>query len=335
MTILITGATGFVISNLTRHLAELGQDVVAADLNPPDDALRDFLSGLPGQVSFRQVDVADAEAVHGLVRELRPARAVHGAAITAIPPEVERARFVRTAEVNVMGTLHVLDALREVGSGRIVVVSSGSVYGPRPDSAPVSEDDPGNPRALYPITKWAAESLARRFAEVNDLDLGVVRLASPFGPFERDTGSRPLLSAIRTWALAGLRGEPIRVSGPPDAPRDVVYAADVASGIAAVLLADRLPHRVYNVGWGRAATSDEILAGLAKLIPNLTVERLPREASPWSGGPNGTRGPLRNDRLRQDLGWAPRFDLDSGLAAYVDWLARHSDDEAHADRSYP
>ena len=85
MSILITGATGFVISNLTRHLAELGHDVVAADLNPPDDALRDFLRGLPGQVSFRQLDVADAEAVRGLVRELRPARAVHGAAITAIP----------------------------------------------------------------------------------------------------------------------------------------------------------------------------------------------------------------------------------------------------------
>src|SRR5919198_575953 len=223
MTILITGATGFVISNLTRHLAELGQDVVAADLNPPDDALRDFLSGLPGQVSFRQVDVADPEAVHGLVRELRPARAVHGAAITAIPPEVERARF---------------------------------------------------------------------FGEVNDLDLGVARLASPFGRFERDPGSRPLLSAIRTWALAGLRGQPIRLSGPPEAPRDVVYAADVASGIAAVLLADRLPHRVYNVGWGRAATADEILAGLAKLIPGFAVERQPQEASPWSGGPNGTRGPL-------------------------------------------
>src|SRR6266581_8837318 len=134
MSILITGATGFVISNVSRHLAALGHDVVAADLNPPDDdALRDFLSGLPGRVEFRQLDVADAEAVRGLARQLRPARAVHGAAITAIPPEVERARFVRTAEVNVLGTLYVLDALREVGTGRIVVVSSGSIYGPRSD----------------------------------------------------------------------------------------------------------------------------------------------------------------------------------------------------------
>jgi nucleoside-diphosphate-sugar epimerase len=90
MTILITGATGFVMSGLVRHLAEHGHAGVAADLPPPDAALRSHLSGLAGGVTFRQVDVTDAKAVRALVADVRAERIVHGAAITAIPAEAER-----------------------------------------------------------------------------------------------------------------------------------------------------------------------------------------------------------------------------------------------------
>lgn len=324
MSILITGATGFVISNLTRHLAERGLAVVAADLKPPDEPLRAYLSGLPGSVTFRQLDVADRQAVRDLVREVRPERTVHGAAITSVPEETEKQRFLETVQVNVLGTLNVLEALREAGgAGRIVVVSSGSIYGPRPDLRPIVEDDPGNPQALYPLSKWAAESFARRYAEIHGLDLGVTRLCSPFGPFERDTGSRPLLSSIQQWTTAALRGEPIRLLGPADLPRDVGYVLDVASGIAAVLLAERLPRVVYNVGWGRSATAEETLATLRRVLPDLKVEHDPGEQSPWVSTSNAVRGPLSIDRLRQDLGWSPRYNLASGLAAYVEWLRAH------------
>jgi UDP-glucose 4-epimerase len=170
------------------------------------------------------------------------------------------------------------------------------------------------------MTKWAAESLARRYGEVHGLDLGITRLASPFGPFERDTGSRPLLSAIQQWASAGLRGETITLRGPASLPRDVAHVADIASGIAAVLLAEGLPHVHYNVGWGRSATAEETLAALARVIPGLRVQREPEQPSPWLSTSNAMRGPLSIDRLKTDLGWSPRYDLDSGLAAYVDWL---------------
>src|SRR5262249_28363807 len=181
--------TGFVMANVVRHLAERSHDVIAADLNPPDASLTQFYDGLPGSVRFRQLDVTDHSAVLALVRETRPARAVHGAAITAIPPDVERARFIQTAGVNVAGTLHVLAGLADPGSARIVAISSGSVYGRRANLLPISEDDAKDPQALYPMTKWAGDMLARRFAQVHGLDLAVARLASPFGPFERDTGS--------------------------------------------------------------------------------------------------------------------------------------------------
>ena len=317
MAILITGATGFVMSGLARHLAAGGHAVVASDLHVPDAALRAHLGGLAGAVTFRQVDVTDAKAVHLLVGEVRPDRIVHGAAITAIPPDAERGRFTETTRVNVLGTLHVLDAVREFGAPRTVVVSSGSIYGVRADPTPVTEDDAAQPQGVYPITKWAAEALARRHAAVNALDLAVVRLASPFGPFERDTGSRPLLSAIHAWTRAALSGETLLVGGPPTALRDPIYVDDVAAGIAAVLLAERLPHDVYNVGWGRGVTTEATLAALARLIPGMKVALAPDAPSRW---PSLVRGPLSVDRLRDDLGWAPAYDLDSGLAAYAAWL---------------
>jgi len=320
MKILVTGATGFVMSALARHLAERGHHVVAADLKPPADALRQYLSGLLGPVDFREVDVASGSATTALVDAARADLVVHGAAITAIPPEVERARFVETADVNVLGTLRVLDAIRRAGARRTVVVSSGSVYGVRADFAPVTEDDAERPWGVYPMTKWAAEALARRYAEVNGLDVAVVRLASPFGPFERDTGSRPLLSAIHDWSVAALRGEPVRVGGPPTALRDPAHVEDVASGIAAVLLAERLPHDVYNVGWGKGATTADTLVALARLVPGVKIERVPDEPSRW---PSLARGPLSSDRLRRDLGWTPAYDLDSGMAAYLAWLRHH------------
>jgi nucleoside-diphosphate-sugar epimerase len=318
--ILVTGATGFVMSGVARHLASLGHSVVAADLMQPDDAMRRYLSNLPGSVEIRQVDTTDLDSLLSLVREVKPTRAVAGAAITAIPPQVEANRFLDTVRVNVLGTLQTLEALRQVGCGRIVEVSSGSVYGGRPNAEPIGEESDKGPRALYPLTKWSGEILARRFGEVFELDLGIVRLCSPFGPFERDTGSRPLLSPISQWCRRAVRGEPIEVDGGPEMLRDVAYVEDVASGISAVLLTERLPHVAYNVGWGRSASSGEVLETLSRVVPGLRYSFQPERPSPWVSVSNAPRGPLSNRRLVEDLGWQPRYDLESGLAAYVEWL---------------
>lgn len=318
MTILVTGATGFVMANLVRHLAERGHDVVAADVVAPDEPMTRFFSGLRGSVTFERLDVTDRGAVRSLVTRLRPERAVLGAALTSIPPETERERFLVTVDVNVVGTLSVLDALRAAGTGRVVAVSSGSVYGSRADvTTPIGEDDAKLAQGLYGLSKWAADAFARRFAEIHGLDLAVTRLCSPFGPFERDTGSRPLLSAIQHWATAAVRGDLVRVPGAPGTTRDAGYVADVASGIAAVLLAPRLLHDAYNVGWGRNTTTEETIAALARLVPGAKIEWQRDEPWPWS---STIRGPLSIDRLREDLGWSPRYDLESGLRAYVDWL---------------
>jgi nucleoside-diphosphate-sugar epimerase len=315
MRILVTGATGFVMASLVRHLADLGHPVVGADRVPPDTALHRFLAGRA--VEFRQLDVLDPRAVGDLMRALRPGRVVHGAAITAIPADTERARFTETVAVNVLGTLHVLEAALESGAERIVAVSSGSVYGSCAGMTSVSEDAPGQPEGVYPTSKWAADQLARRFGTVHGLDVAVARLASPFGPLERDTGSRPLLSPLAYWTNAAVRGEPIRVAAAHEAARDIAYVGDIASAVGAVLLAPRLSHAVYNIGWGHATTTDEVLAALSAVVPGAKIEHLLEE--PSARVPRRL-APLATARLREDLGWSPAWDLDRALRDYVAWL---------------
>src|SRR5262249_44582104 len=154
-------------------------------------------------------------------------------------------------------------------------------------------DDAKDPQALYPMTKWAGDMLARRFAQVHGLDLAVARLASPFGPFERDTGSRPLLSPMASWAAGAIKGERLVVAGDARYARDAVYVADVASGVAAILRAERLSHDAYNVGWGHGTTAEEALAALARIVRGIEVEWRPDQPSPWLGPGNVARGPLR------------------------------------------
>src|SRR5262249_60226815 len=122
-------------------------------------------------------------------------------------------------------------------------------------------------------------------------------------------------SALEGERVVALRDKAFR--------RDIVYIAAIAGGIARMLLADRLAHDTYNVGWGHDTSAEETIAALTRIVPDAEVEWAPDRPSPWIGPGNVPRGPLRCDRLRQDVGWQPRYDLDSGLAAYIDWLRRH------------
>jgi nucleoside-diphosphate-sugar epimerase len=319
MSILVLGATGFVAANIVRHLAANGEHVVMADIHPPDALLDTFLGDARASTEFLRLDVRNDRAAREAIGRVKPERAVLAAAITPTPADVERARFRDAVEINIAGTVRALEALRYAGVGRVVLTSSGSVYGKRQDLTPLAEDDaPGPLLAVYPMSKAFSEMLALRFAEINGMDLVVARLCSPFGPMERDTGSRPLLSLVSHMTRAAMRGETLKLPPPRDLPHDVAHVADVASAVAALLHADRLDHKVYNVGWSRGYTAGQIVETLDHIVGGVRTEWLDTDPDASPGAQ--ARGPLICARLEADTGWRPHYDLETGIRAFVDWL---------------
>jgi nucleoside-diphosphate-sugar epimerase len=308
--IAVTGGSGFVGANIVRELAGAGLPVLSLDLETPLPDLRAVLASLPGSVEHVQADVTDAASL--------PARrlgaVVHAAAVTAVPLD-ERIRFQRLAAVNVLGTANVVEWASLNGAKRFVQISSSSVYGATPQTQPVTEDRAPAPVSAYAVTKLAGESLVLRFGDLTGLDVRVVRLTSPFGPFERPTRSSIGQSAIFEWVLAASSGKEVEM-GDPSSSRDWIYSKDAARAISAILGAQAVSERIYNVSSGVATTNAEAWTILHEIFPSARAQ-WGSVGSNANFAPGFVRGPLDMTRFVQAFGFRPSADLASGIRDYL------------------
>jgi UDP-glucose 4-epimerase len=322
MRVLITGGTGFVGINLATRLAALGDQVVATYHSPPDDATRTYAHP---RVAFRPLDVTDRPGVRQLVREVRPDAIVHAAVQTALDRKTECDAAESVVEVNVGGTTTVLMAAAAAGVKRAIYVSSSGVLPPGSiDDPPITEDAQPAPAGLYGITKYASELLWRRLAVLHGLTAIAVRIAQPFGPMERQTGSRRITSPIHEWMIAARAGEPLKMPA-WRAGKDWTYVVDTADGVAALLRAPHPQHAIYHLGAGRIWMAEEVVATLREFFPSLATTKMsdPAAANP-NIAPGGLRAALAISRMKDDVGFFPRYSLTEGLRAYRTWLDAES-----------
>ncbi|MDR7489305.1 MAG: NAD(P)-dependent oxidoreductase [Armatimonadota bacterium] len=322
MRVLVTGGTGAVGVNIVRRLAAEGYEVLClARRADEEDRLRDrFLQPVAARVRLVAGDVGDIEGLRTLFGATRPTHVVHAAAITPTP-EMEAAITRAIVEVNLMGTVNVLDAAREVGAARVVFISSAAVYGETDERQPITEDFPLAAQSLYAVAKEASEKLCVLYQSLHRLETISLRVGWVYGPLERPMkGSRASMSLVYQVVRLALAGEEIRLVH-LDHVRDWIHADDLAGAVLTLLTQDRLSRSVYNLSGGVGISHRELLETLARVLPLRYAQVAnPAEANVPPQVTRKRRGPASIERLLAETSYRPRFTLEAGLRAYVDWV---------------
>jgi UDP-glucose 4-epimerase len=318
VTTLVTGGTGFVGGNLVKALAARGHRVVALDLAPPEALVAAHLAPWRDRVVFAQADVLTPEELE----RAAPAdvtQIVHAAVSTGFERDVEAATGRTIVEINVLGTTNVLELARNRPVERFLYVSSASVYGAaRGGTEPLTEASALEPRTLYELTKHASELIVRRYADLHGLNTISARLSGPYGPLERVTVHRTVQSFVKEWTAHIVRGEPVEVRNRSERHK-LIHVSDVADALVALLQAPRLSHDVYNVCGLRTHTLGDVAETLLRLRPGIRVVDVGGD-----GLEDSTLFRVDPTRIQRELGFKPRFDLESGLADYLAWRERHA-----------
>ena len=318
MATLVTGGAGFVGASIVKELAKAEHDVVCHDLSGPDPLLTDFIGEYSPKVSFAQGDILDRDAVERLGDEHQIDKIVHAAVFTVNRVELETQRSRDVVSINIEGTANLLELARTQHVGRFIYVSSGAAYGAAsPPDQTLNEEVAAVPLNLYGISKLASELLTRRYGQLHQFSTASVRLSTPYGPMERVTGHRDVMSPFYHWTGQVVRGETIHPES-LEQGRDYTYVVDIADGIRAVLDAPALPHDLYNVTAGIWVTFQDILDELTAISPSIRIEETVNGQSQIQNAGPG-RGPLSGHRLCQDLNWTPSYDLNAGLVEYLKW----------------
>jgi len=322
-TILVTGAAGFVGLAVTEALLARGDTVVAFDRAPlPHDAAARF-AALPGRIVPVHGDIRSGSDLAAAFAAAPVARVLHAAVITA-GAEREKRDAETVVAVNVGGAIAVLNAAVANRVTRFVYPSSVAVYGQQPEGSPPFSEEGTWPRPvmLYGITKLAAEQALARLARAHGLSFAAARLASVFGPWERDTGLRDTLSPHLSAVACALAGREAVLNRPSRG--DHVYVRDVASGLVGLIDAPALRHDLFNLGSGVATSAADFCTALAAVRPGFRW-RLAREGEAASVVTHVPfdRPAMDISRLAAATGYAPRFDLAAAAADALAFFSAH------------
>lgn len=312
MATIVTGGAGFIGSTLVDRLLADGREVIAIDNFDPYYSVERKRSHLVQALKsprFRLVDldIRDAEGVQRLVRDVRPEAIAHLAARAGVRPSI--ADPASYADVNIIGTIHWLEAARNLNTfPRFVYASSSSVYGDRLDG-PFRESDPvDRPVSPYAASKKACELMAATYHHLYGLSITGLRLFTAFGP-----RNRPDLAIARFASLIA-SGQPVPMFGDGSSQRDYTFVGDIVDGIVRALeRADGL--HLYNLGHEAPVTLLGLIEALGKALKQQPkIEILPLQP--------GDVGQTHADitLARRELGYNPQTSLSDGLDQFVAWL---------------
>lgn len=296
MRFLITGAAGFLGSALANSLIIAGHSVRAVD---------DLSTGSPDklskEVSFTRGDVNDRPKLWTLLQDIDCV--YHLAARVVVPESVLYPREYN--HVNVGGTVTLMEAIRDVGVKRVVLTSSGAIYGNQP-AQPVKEDCTPNPKSPYAVSKLSAEYYTHTIGSLWNIETVCLRIFNTYGPNQQLPPTHP--PVIPYFLKQAHENATIVIHGDGNQTRDYIYIDDVVTGMIAAATATSVNRSTINIGSGRETSVSEI----ARLVVSLTGNRpeIVRNVRN-EGGPNRLCADI--SLAREKLNFSPRTPLEIGL----------------------
>jgi UDP-glucose 4-epimerase len=301
MRALVTGGAGFIGANVVRRLLELGHEPIVLD-----NLSSGFRENLFPGVCFVEGDVRDNAAVQQAMAGCE--MVFHLAASVGNIRSIEHP--IADSEVNVLGTLNVLEAARAHGIRRVVFSSSAGIFGEL-KMLPIAEDHPQDPDSPYGVSKLAAEKQCLVYNKLYGMKNVCLRYFNVYGPRQRYDAYG---NVIPIFANRILKGEPLTIYGDGEQTRDFVNVADVAAAnVQAALSAEG--HGVFNIGSGARIT----INALARMIQDAAGQEVGVQYAPPRKG--DVRDSLADIRAAQKaFGFAPRVGMATGLSEYMAWI---------------
>ena len=309
-TFLVTGAAGFVGSRLSKKLLDRGDRVVGIDnLNdyyPIVHKRRHLADLLPHpQFKFIEADIRDADAMRQIVAEHAPVAVAHLAAMAAVRYSVEHPLIYGT--VNIQGTMNLLDAARLANKPRMVLASTGSLYGSNTPVPFVETAAADRPLAPYPASKRAMELMAHSYQHLWKLPITVLRFFNVYGP-----QGRPDMMPWQ-WTRMIMAGETLTLYNNGNLKRDWTYIDDIVAGFVAAL--DRsFDYEIMNLGCSAPVDNITFVRTLEKLLGKQA--KIVDAPTPPSE-PMITYADI--SKARKLLGYDPKVNVEQGLARFIEW----------------
>ena len=317
MKVLITGGMGVIGAEASRRFVREGHRPIIFARHRDEWLIRDILE----EVDIELGDVLDMPRLLDVIKRHRVTHIVHAAAFVGA---VSAANPALSVQVNVMGMVNVLEAARAFDVARVVYTSAKGVYGPvlgeygAPIYKPVPEDLAKNPKRIYDSAKLMAEQIGLYYQAHMGVDVVVLRFATTYGPGKTARhGKMGVTSQIVENPFNGL---PFRLAQGGDEKDDFIYNKDSAHGIYLACTAENPNSRVYNIGTGVGVTLNDIARVIRKHLPRADIEIGP--GLNFLGMPYPASSVYDISRARAELGYAPQYDLERGIADYLESLER-------------
>lgn len=316
MRVLITGGMGVIGAEASRKFVREGHRPVIYARHRDETLIRDIID----KVDIELGSILDRARLTEVIKAHGVTHIVHAAAYIGALSAKHPAESV---EINVMGTVNVLEAARAANVARVVYTSAKGVYGPlrgdygAPTYKPVTEDHAKEPKRIYDSAKLMGEQATLYWGTLG-LDVVVLRFATTYGPGK--TARHGAMGITSQIVENPARGLPFRLAQGGDEKDDFIYNKDSALGIYLAAIAENPVSRVYNIGTGTGVTLKDVAAVLRRQLLDAVIEIGP--GLNFLGSPYPMCGIYDISRARQELGYQPQFDLERGIADYLESLQR-------------